>query len=152
MAKKYYLKSDLDEKFDLIAIHSPVEAFSLAYNLNKILKSNFIKVTNDKITNASDFEFFKWEIKQDNIDCNLISNKKTIKFLDKKSNNSLFFFQETKKVSLVNTAKNVDFFVKVNSGLDVNVVIEKINSLTQVVLAYKIDDKKIKSKFNLIID
>ena len=104
MSKKYILKDELESDFDLIAIHSSIEGFYLAYLLNRTLEGNFIRVANDEVLTSSDFEFFKWEIKKKGIHCTLISNEKTIKL--KKSNSPLFFFEETKKVSLINSSKN----------------------------------------------
>ncbi|MBU78729.1 MAG: hypothetical protein CMD29_01225 [Flavobacteriales bacterium] len=150
MSKKYILKDELESDFDLIAIHSSIEGFYLAYLLNRTLEGNFIKVANDEVLNSSDFEFFKWEIKKKGIHCTLISNEKTIKL--KKSNSLLFFFEETKKVSLINSLKNVNYFIKINSGLEISDVFEKIKSLPQIVLTYIINNKKIKSKLNLILD
>ena len=150
MRKKYILKDELGFDFDLIAIHSSIEGFYLAYLLNRTLKGNFVRVTNDEVLTSLDFEFFKWENKKEGINCSLISNKKTIRL--KKSNSPLFFFEETKKVSLINSLKNVNYFIKINSGLEISNVFEKIKSLPQIILTYIIDNKKIKSKINLILD
>ena len=150
MRKKYILKDELGFDFDLIAIHSSIEGFYLAYLLNRTLKGNFVRVTNDEVLTSLDFEFFKWEIKKEGINCSLISNKKTIRL--KKSNSPLFFFEETKKVSLINSLKNVNYFIKINSGLEISDVFEKIKGLPQIVLTYIINNKKIKSKLNLILD
>ena len=152
MAKKYFLRDDITCDFGLIAIHSVIEGFSLAYILNKTLKGKFKRSFSNEIINSANFEFFKWEIKKENIDCSLISNQKKIKSKIKKSNTSLFFFEETKKVSLIDSLENVDYFIKINSGLEINFVVEKIKSLPEIILSYIINNKKIKSKFNLIID
>ena len=59
MRKKYILKDELGFDFDLIAIHSSIEGFYLAYLLNRTLKGNFVRVTNDEVLTSLDFEFFK---------------------------------------------------------------------------------------------
>lgn len=152
MAKKYFLRDDKTHDFGLIAIHSAIEGFSLAYILNKTLKGKFERSSNNEIINYADFEFFKWEIKKENIECSLISNQKKMKPKMKKSETSLFFFEETKKVSLINSLENVDYFIKINSGLEINFIVEKIKGLPEIILTYIINNKKIKSKFNLILD
>jgi hypothetical protein len=53
---------------------------------------------------------------------------------------------------LINSLKNVNYFIKINSGLEISDVFEKIKSLPQIVLTYIINNKKIKSKLNLILD
>ena len=152
MAKKYFLKDNITFDFGLIAIHSAIEGFSLAYILNKTLKGKFKRSSNDEIINSADFEFYRWEIKKENIECSLISNQKKVKSKIKKSNTSLFFSEETKKVSLIDSLENVDYFIKINSGLDINFIVEKIKGLPEIILTYTINNNKIKSKFNLILD
>ena len=152
MNRKYFLLDEIVEEYHLIAIHTSLDDFSVAFILNKNLKANFKRVRETLKYNNSTFEIFDWENLKEGIHCSLISNKSFIDFGIKNESNSLFNLSETKKVSLVNSLSNVDYLLKIKKGLDVNHTIKFLNKIPQLILSYIVEDEKVKSNFNLIHD
>ena len=70
-----------DEKFFLIALHSNVEIFFLAYLLNKNLKTSFKKMKYNVINNENNYLFERYQSvdknKREKMD--LFSNKSALK-------------------------------------------------------------------------
>ena len=152
MIKKYFLLDDIVDQYQLIAIHTGLDDFSLAFILNKNLDSQFKRVKENINYKNSTFEVFHWENSKQGINCSLISNKNFIEFKNKDDSSSLFNLPKTKKVSLINSLSNVDFLLKIKQGLDLNHTIKILNKLPQIFLSYIVDDEELKSKFNLIFD
>jgi hypothetical protein len=152
MSKKYFLFDDTIEEYCLIAVHCDLDDFSLAYVLNKNLRANFKRIKKSLNFNNSTFEIFHWESIKKGVSCSLVSNKN---FVDSKINidpSFLFNLSETKKVSLINSLPNVDYLIKVKQGLEINKTIKLLNEIPQLILSYIIENKEIKSNFNLILD
>jgi len=152
MSKKYFLLDKIVEQYHLIAIHTSLDDFSLAYVLNKNLGANFKRVKENLNYNNSTFEIFHWENIKDGVNCSLISNKNFIESEIKIESNSLFNLSETKKVSLINSLSDADYLIKIKQGLDLNHIMKVLNKLPQVILTYIVDNEEVKSKFNLIFD
>ena len=70
-----------DEKFFLIALHSNLEIFFLAYLLNKNLKTSFKKIKNDIVSNENKYVFERYQSidqnKKEKMD--LFTNKSILK-------------------------------------------------------------------------
>ena len=152
MNRKYFLLDEIVEEYHLIAIHSCLDDFSVAFILNKNLGANFKRVKESLTYNNSNFEIFNWKNSKEGIHCILISNKNLIDLGIKNESDSLFNISETKKVSLINSLPNVDYLLKVKQGLDINHTIKILNKIPQLILSYIVENEKVKSNFNSIID
>ena len=152
MSKKYFLFDDTIEEYSLIAVHCDLDDFSLAYILNKNLKANFKRIKKSLNFNNSTFEIFHWESEKKGVSCSLVSNRNFINSEIKIEPSSLFNLSETKKVSLINSLPNVDYLIKIRQGLEINNTIKILNKIPQLILSYIIENKEIKSNFNLILD
>ena len=155
------LSSEFNEiDFHLIAIHSPIEGYRLAFFINKLLQIN-LKLSKNKLhvhqkKGSSNFERFSFEDEKKDIRWDLIENKNTIKTAENTAINDLFFETRTQfslPVFLVPEYRKVDFFLKLDSestplnGYEIVVEIKKIPAITTV---YEVNSNKIKSKNNLI--
>ena len=155
---------DLDE-FDeidyyLMAIHTSLEDYRLAYFINKKLPINLSKSKNeihaqtkDGETNFSRFYYYDTDKA---LSWNLIQNKNEIISTSRNDSQDLFS-NETSEVSttihLLPEFKKVDFFLKIdNSSEAINFsdIQQKLNTIESIAAIYAVDTDKIKSKNNLI--
>lgn len=141
--------------YELIAIHSSLEDYRLAYFLNRELSLRLCKNNLDiEITTSngkSNFNHYFFDDEETDLQWSLIENKTLIKS-DKKE--SAGFFDEIEvNAFLLPEFKKADFLLKienVDSSFKTAFILQKIENINQVVLSYTIDQIKIKSKHNLI--
>ena len=119
-----------DEKFFLIALHSNLEIFFLAYLLNKNLKTSFKKIKNDIVSNENKYVFERYQSidqnKKEKMD--LFTNKSILKESQTKNEVfSLFDSSYYKKFFFINEFKDVDFFIKKESVNNLDLLIKKLN-------------------------
>jgi hypothetical protein len=146
--------------YDLIAIHTALEDYRLAYFINKKLAINLSKCQHEiQITikeGETSFSRFSYYDKEKSITWDLIQNKNEV--IQEKKDNSKNLFSNTTlevltKVYLIPEFKKVDYFLKIeHTEENVNILyIQNIlNKIKSVSTVYKVDTKIIKSKNNLI--
>ena len=155
MANKIYkLKIEeghIDEYF--IAIHSTLEAYQLAYYVNKQNKI-LLKRKKDFIAEKKkgSFSLFEWRDLYSELRCHLISNKFIHENSNSESNsNSLFEFPERNEVYLISEFKEADFFIK-STHFDILKTIKiQLNNFSMVMMAYNVYPNN-KTRMNLIFD
>lgn len=152
---------DFDEiDYHLIAIHTSLEDYRLAYFINQKLPINLSK-NKDEIqinikegeTNFSRFYYFD---KKNAISWNLIQNKNEV--IQQKNENSQNLFSNinlevSTKVYLLPEFKKVDYFLKIENvaeGMNVTEIQVLLNTIDSISTAYIVETNKIKSKNNLI--
>ena len=144
-----------DEKYFLIALHSNVEIFFLAYLLNKNLKTSFKKMKYNVINNENNYLFERYQSvdknKREKMD--LFSNKSALK-KNKTTDQvfSLFDSSYFKKFFFIDEFKDVDFFIKKDSINNLDLLIKKIKLFEEIESSYLVDEKLLKNKENLIFD
>jgi len=158
------LKLHLDEfdeiDYDLIAIHSVMEDYRLAYFLNQKLPVVLSKSEEEigvtvKEGEAFFLKFIFNDFKND-IVWSLIPNKDEIVIKKKSVGQNLFLntaVEIATKVYLLPELKKVDYFLKIknNKGtFDVDQIIKQINTIDRIASVYAVIPEKIKSKNNLI--
>ena len=144
------------ENYHLIAIHSDLDEFRLAYFLNKNLNISLKRKNNDiyfaeQDANYSSFEFLdetkylKWIF---------FSNKSLVS--EKKSNNDYGLFGQINsalnEVSLLNHQKSVDYFLIVENIANktyIEKVLKKISEIRGVITSF-MSENKLENKENLI--
>ncbi|MBX9806730.1 MAG: IPExxxVDY family protein [Flavobacteriaceae bacterium] len=152
---------DFDEiDYHLIAIHTSLEDYRLAYFINQKLPINLSK-NKDEIqinikegeTNFSRFYYFD---KKNVISWNLIQNKNEV--IQQKNENSQNLFSNinlevSTKVYLLPEFKKIDYFLKIENvdaemnATEIQLLLKTIKSIST---AYIVEKNKIKSKNNLI--
>jgi hypothetical protein len=146
-----------DDSFTLIAIHSQIEDYRLAYFLNKKLNLKLKRCEKDldfKYFTAS-FPFFEYRDPQQCRNWYLIANSCTKETESFQSSGSLFDFQQKayKTHFLVPEYKTVNYFLKVEEEaihFDELSTIKTIVDIPKIVTSYKVDAEKLKSKNHLI--
>ena len=146
------ISSDLEKDYTLIAIHSNVEAYKLAFEINLKLKTNLEKSFFD-ITfggNNSIFELYKHVSETYNTVFYLISNKS---YDEAKANSPSLFDNLSVSKYLIPELKKAEFLIKIEGGgFKIESLIKKLNEIDLIVSCYSAKINNNKSKYNLIFE
>jgi len=150
-AKKVFLNiepEDIDD-FSVVAIHTNLEAYLVAYRLNKNLGC---LLHNSKKKSIGDiYTRFKYVSKISKDTWELISNHyENDEIFTKK--NLLFNINEMNKKSLIPTFNYVDFFFKIPKSKIINDWVKKIRKIEGIQLVYEIDKRILNNLQNLIFE
>ena len=160
-AHKLVLDEVFEQPYKLIAIHSSVEDYKLAYLLNKHLNLRLARSPKDIDLHMENdhvlFAHFFYEDQQKYCSYHLVSNITRRETMSGSGEDSLLFGEHlaVKKSYLLPEFKQVDFLVKIEDEMDTvseKLVISRILEIQQVSTAYAIDFDRIKTKENLIFD
>lgn len=157
-------KLDIDEFYEidyhLVAIHTSLEDFRLAYFINQKLPINLSKNTNEIQINIKEgetkFSRFYYYDKEKAVSWNLIQNKNEVIQQKNDNNQSLFSnisLEVSTKVYLLPEFKKVDYFLKIENleeGRNVTEIQLLLNTIENISTTYTVEPHKIKSKNNLI--
>lgn len=152
--------AEFDEiDYQLIAIHSPLEDYRLAYYINQNLPINLKRShCNIHISNKEGETQFARFIFEDDKDIawNLIQNQNDA-FVPSGNNNQGLFADSSAefstKIYLIPEFKKVDYFLKIENGevpVDLTAITNSIKKIDRVSTVYTVEAEKIKSKNNLI--
>lgn len=142
-----------EENYVLIALHSGLEDYALAYALNRALKANLKRSKTDlDISNETSFPIYEWKDKLNERYWTLIVNT-SIKeeYLEL---HDLFSNETSSTVyHLIPEYKDVDYFLKIEQDEDEidSFMLDSILEIPKMITAYQIEINKLKSKQNLII-
>lgn len=143
--------------YNLIAIHTTLEDYHLAFLINSQLKISLKKDKEEIISNTDSVEVayskFSFEDEKCGLVWNLIQNQKWIE--TEQAQDGFFVFEEPqkKKVFLLQEFKNVDYFLKIEEIETDEEAVEisnNIHEIDKVTAAYVVDIERIKSKNHLI--
>ncbi|HWS59965.1 MAG TPA: IPExxxVDY family protein [Flavobacterium sp.] len=157
-------KLDFDEfdeiDYHLVAIHTSIEDYRLAYFINKKLPINLCLNKDEIHINIKEgetkFSRFNYYDKEKRITWNLIQNKNEV--IQQKNEKSQNLFSDinievSTKVYLLPEFKKVDFFLKIENmedSMNLSKVQHLLNTIENISTAYTIETKNIKTKNNLI--
>ncbi|MET3046678.1 IPExxxVDY family protein [Flavobacterium covae] len=149
---------DFDQvDYDLLAIHTTLEDYRLAYKINQnleiLLSKNEDEIPVEINKQLATFSRFTYEDDEAMMTWDLIQNKQEIEFPPSDIVNSLF--QEnsiTTQVNLVTDLKKVDFVLKIehDEQIELKEIIYKLNKIDLISAVYEVNPNEIKSKNNLI--
>jgi hypothetical protein len=158
----YKLHSEEYDEIDyqLIAIHTTLEDYRLAYFINKSLPVLFSKSKNDvSILNKEteiQFSRFMYEDESKDVIWNLVQNKNENSQDDFTVNTGLFTDSKAKistKTYLIPEYKKVDYFLKIENALsavEIQNTISLLKEIDKISTVYTVPIENIKSKDNLI--
>ena len=159
-AHKLVLDEVFEQPYKLIAIHSSVEEYKLAYLLNKHLNLKLARTPKDidlreGLENVF-FARFLYEDQQNYCSYHLVSNVARQEGKSGSGGDSLFGEQlAVKKSFLLPEFKQVDYLIKIEDELDgisEKMLTSRIMEIPQISTAYALDFHRIKSKENLIFE
>ncbi len=146
-----------DASYSLIAIHCRLEDYRLAYLLNKYLKLNLTRQPQDLDYKyfAATYSIYEWNDEEHFATWHMISNTCKKEEDSLQSSGSLFSTNEKvlKTYHLLPELKNVNYLIKISNDdryFDEKEMLEKIQTIPQIITTYTIDVDQLKSKENLI--
>lgn len=157
-------KLSLDEfdeiDYNLIAIHTSLEDYRLAYFINQKLPINLAKSADEVQINIKEgetkFSRFYYYDDENTVAWNLVQNKNEV-FQQKNNQVQDLFSSSTEgistKVYLLPEFKKADYFLKIDNtddSIDVIEIKTILNTIENITTAYAVETKQIKSKNNLI--
>ena len=95
------------------------------------------------------FEGYEWIAPLKGIEIRLFSKRILIFQNEVQNATSLFDLPETKELYLVQDLKDVDYIVKIDSGIEANVMIEKMESIDQISYLSLIDQSRLSIDLSL---
>lgn len=160
-AHKLVLDEVFEKPFRLLAIHSSIEEYKLAFLLNKHLELRLVRSRRDVDFQVGAlqvlFALYSFEDLQKYRNYHLVSNIAKGEQVRREATNSLFGEEQVafQKFYLLPEFKKVDFFLKIeeeSNPVSEEQLLKQIKEIPQISTAYSIDFHQIKSKENLIFD
>ena len=90
---------------------------------------------------------FKWKSEKKGIKFELFENKFTKEDNDPELKDSLFGMSIPKELSLIESQKEVDFFIKQNCFFSTSNLIEKMSKIQNISLVYKVQNSELSENF-----
>ena len=143
---------DLEKDYKLIAIHSDIEPYKLAFEINKKLKIQLKRSSFDLSfkNKSSVFNLYKHTSEVFNTKLYLILNKSTDK---KKIEGPLLFENFDEQSHLIPELRKAQYLLKIEGGgFDIDNLLKKLNEIDNVISSYRTEISSIKSKYNLIFE
>ena len=143
---------DLEKDYKLIAIHSDIEPYKLAFEINKKLKIQLKRSSFDLSfkNKGSVFDLYKHISEVFNTKLYLILNKSTDK---KKIEGQLLFENVDEQLYLIPELRKAQYLLKIEGGgFDIDNLLKKLNEIDNVISSYRTEISSIKSKYNLIFE
>lgn len=157
---KVYIEEFEEDDYYIIAIHTSLEDYRLAYFINRDIAIRLSKNDSDIQSQVKEgetsFARFTFEDEKNDIKWNLVQNKNEIEGKENTITQDLFSNSDNSFSSsayLLPEYKKVDFFLKIeNAEKDINIteIVSKISGIDSIKMVYNVDKDKIKSKNNLI--
>lgn len=147
-----------DEPFTLFGIHCTIEDYRLAYQLNKALRINLYRKPNnlDDDNPKINYAIYEWTDNQKLITWHLVCNSCKIEEelnVEEDITKLNLGNKTTKSYYLMPELKKINFLLKVSSHLSAvkqKLLLQDMQSITEIITAYTIQPQQIKSKHNLI--
>ncbi len=145
--------------YHLIAIHTLVEDYRLAYFINQklpiILEKSSIDIPVNNKEGETFFSRFSYFDTENEVNWELVQNKNEVKKIAEITTQNLFSnvaMEISTKVFLLPEFKKVDYFLKIENNECVNIadIQSTLNTIENVSTVYSIDTNQIKAKNNLI--
>ena len=157
-------KLSLDEfdeiDYNLIAIHTSLDDYRLAYFINQKLPINLAKSEDEVHINVKEgetmFSRFYFYDEENTVSWNLVQNKNEVVPDNSFQAQDLFSNTEegiSAKAYLLPELKKADYFLKIDNtddSIDVNKIKTILNTIDNITAVYTVETKQIKSKNNLI--
>ena len=144
------------ENYHLIAIHSDLDEFRLAFFLNKKLNIGLKRKNNDIYFSEQDASYSSYEFLDDTkyLKWIFFSNKSLVSEKSPDEDLSLFAQESTalNKMNLLSQQKSVDYFLIIENIANktyIDKVLKKISEISGVITSF-LSDNKLENKENLI--
>ncbi len=82
--------------------------------------------------------YFEWKVDKKGVDFELFPNKHSIEIEGNVMKDSLFSFTNSKELSLIESHKEVDFFIKQNCYFSTSKLIQKMSKIPYISISYRL--------------
>ena len=154
--RKFIFPEQESLQYYLLAIHSALVDYRLAFFLNKHLNIELKRTSKDLDISGQNgfYSIFEYEDRVNLLNWNLISNCSHTDIKNKIKESLLFKNTEIdlKKYKLMNGLNQVDFFLKIEyhtNSIHTDQIIKLINKIPNIISVYNLNLKNIKDKENL---
>ncbi|CAZ95648.1 MULTISPECIES: IPExxxVDY family protein [Zobellia] len=141
-----------EDTFDLVALHSSLEDYALAYALNLGLKTQFKRCRKDlDLSGHVSVPIFEWKDDINDRYWTLFTNNGFVE--DTAERNGLFQNEPSfTTFHMVPEHRDVDYFLKIEQDGFINMenLVKTLQNIPKIITAYAIETDKLKSKNNLI--
>lgn len=137
--KRYFLDDINQEEFNLMCINSNCESYRLAYLLNMAFNSRFIK-SKEEVYHKKykvKFQSFEWNDRIKGVSCYLFSNRSLLVEDSGEKVGSLFDIPKTKELYLIEELIDVDYILKINSGINTVSLVKVMEKISEVSYFYQ---------------
>lgn len=153
MATTYKISSELyDESFGLIALHSSMPAYTIAYHLNSEMELRLCRLEEDFKIGHGEFPVYEWYDEKTDSSYYLYGNQS--KEEETLESIGLFTSQSTiKTYYLLEEKKECDYFLRIDTDfpkIESN-ALQQIKQIDAIALSYTVNVGSLKSKQNLIL-
>ena len=154
--RKFIFPEQESLQYYLLAIHTVLIDYRLAFFLNKCLNIDLKRMSKDLDISGQNgfYSIFEYEDEDNLLNWNLISNSSFSNTKNEIKGSLLFKDTEIdlKKNKLINELSQVDFFLKIEyniNSINTTEFVNLINKIPNIISVYKLNLKKIKNKENL---
>ncbi len=152
MARVHRISEEFfDDSFGLIALHSNMECYALAYNINKAAKIMLERSEDDLEIETSHYPLFEFKDDINGEEWYLMGN--VVQEVEDTSSLGLFENSTTLKLNyLLKERKEINYLLKLypEDTTAVSDAIRAIRTIPKVSMAYELNPDQLKSKRNLI--
>ena len=137
----------LDDDFELLAIHTTLESYHLAYYINRTFDIQF-----KKTEAIQDFDFYEFNDEKNQSLWNLVANRGVEENkVTSEEQSTLFLDEKSNLIYLLPEYKKVDYLIKIEHNThNTQNLISRMNTIPQIITTFAIDVPSLKSKNNLI--
>lgn len=139
------------DSFDLIALHSNMECYSLAYHINKAARVLLGRARQDLEIGVLSYPIFEYNDMVKEEEWYLVKN--VVQEEESDGSQGLFAHSTTVKLNyLLEERKEINYLLKLypEDSVDIEKTIRAIRSIPKVSMAYQLNVDELKSKRNLI--
>ncbi len=139
------------DSFDLIALHSNMECYALAYHINKVFQILLVRAKKDLEISTLSYPIFEYNDEVNDEDWYLVKN--VVQQEENDENQGLFGNSTTVKLSyLLAERKEVNYLLKLypENSVEIKKRVQAIRTIPKVSMAYQLNIDQLKSKRNLI--
>ena len=147
-----YEDQDLEDY--LLGIHTDLEAFQIAFSLNKFCEAKFARIEDILLNNhKAAFCLYEWKNILMDVNTLLFSNKYKQESIQENTNiDTLFDLPLRNEVSLIPEFKQVDFFIKSSHLETIQTLSKSLIPERGITMTYEVPSNKLKNRLNLIFD
>ena len=145
--------NEINEAFELIAIHSSSEPHDLVFEINRSMGLNLFRTKHDISFKKNNEKYMVYKSDGHNKSESLFLYMNTFYDLKETKSTNLLFNSTPSKSVLLPEVKSVDYIIKyVGEKKNIKYFVKSLSLMKQISSCYSLNKKKIKSVNNLIVD